>query len=98
MIETLIAEKTAAETSKSFEVKYSNTCTIVTNGLAGAEEIELEIECLPDQFVPAYDYIDQGKYTLKATANIICIGAPGWYRVVKPVTASATSVGLHRNN
>lgn len=97
-MKTLISAKTAAETSEPFDVKYSDArvaCTIVSAGLTGSEEIAVEIECLPGQYTAAYNRYDEEPYVLRETANILVIDAPGRYRLVKPVTSLAVSVGMH---
>lgn len=97
-MKTIINAGTDAETSGSFDVKYSNAriaCTLVAAGLTGSEEIGIEIECLPGQYTAAYDRAEEIQYALKATGNALVIDAPGRYRLVKPVTVGAVSVGMH---
>lgn len=95
-MKTIISAKTTAETSDPFEINYSNAvCTLVADGLAESEEIEIEIESMPDQYTAAYDPVEETKYVLKSTANVIAILTPGRYRLVKPVTAGDVSVGMH---
>lgn len=90
----ILIQATVAQTSKSFIVNsISGSVTLISNGLSSSEEIELQIKSHDNEFVPAYNYSDQEKITLKSNANVININIPGCYRVVKGVTSVSVVVG-----
>ena len=89
--ETLISATTDAETTDSFTVTKRSPVTIVVNGLAGVEEIELQMEYSTGSWTDIYNADDE-QIVFSATKNLICINAAGRFRLVKPSTAAAVTV------
>ena len=89
----LISEKIAAENAY-FEVRNRNSKTLVANGLSGSEEIEIQGEYADGQFCDIYAS-DGSQFVMSATKNIFVVSAPGRYKVAKPITSAAVTVGMH---
>jgi len=89
--ETLISATTDAETTDSFTVTKRSPVTIVVNGLAGVEEIELQMEYSTGSWTDIYNADDE-QIVFSATKNLICINDAGRFRLVKPSTAAAVTV------
>lgn len=81
MPRALIESKTAAETSKPFRVQATESVSVKAWGLAGAEEVKIQIDRGDGTF---QDILDNG--TLTATAYQASINSEGLYVLVKPIT------------
>ena len=92
MSEKLI-NTSAAATSKTFHVnEASGAVTLVASGLSSGEEIDIEMMYDDSNFVDIYDSSTEEKITMGSTSNVFVIDIPGYYRLVKPITASTVVV------
>lgn len=86
----LIQPTTAADTSEQFTVRPGQEVAIVSNGLAGAEEVRVQVKNAAGTF----DDVDDTAAVMTATARQCRIVAAGDYRVDKDATASDSGVAM----
>lgn len=69
--------------------------TLVAQGLAGSEEITIEVA---NADIDTWETLaqDDGPVALTATNNLVVVDGAVIFRLVKPTTASATSVTLYQ--
>jgi len=88
----MVASTTAGGTSNEFIVPEGAHATVVTDGLAGAEEVNLQaLKADGSTWVTLLD----GNFPLTATANASAIWAKGRYRLVQDATAGTTTTELY---
>ena len=86
----LFGKVTAAATSNPFTVDRTQTVGLKCSGVAGAEVINLQVQC-GDVFQNVLDSAGSA-VTFTSTNKPITINASGVYQLVKPVTASAVTI------
>lgn len=95
---TLIADTTAGATVSDIDVYGRNCpCTLVADGLAGAETVTINVQS--DSGYVAFNSTDgfangTTGITLTATAPAFTIRAPGKYQAVLSTTVGNTSVHM----
>jgi hypothetical protein len=91
-METLIDGLTAARTVSDIVVNKTIPVSLTAYNLGAGESIELDVEYKDDgSYVNIFDQ-DEEQIALTSTKNFLFITAPGVYRIVKGITASAVTV------
>lgn len=89
---TVVAATTETATY-AFRVRQGCVVVVAAYNLGSGEAIDIEKEVGEDVWVDCYT-LDGTQLQLTPTVNPIAIDAPGWYRMNKPLTASAVSLHL----
>jgi hypothetical protein len=80
---TIITARTASATSEAFSVRPGQVTSVVADGLAGAEEMTIQIK----NSLGDFQDISESTAVLTATTPQRTISASGDYKVVKDATA-----------